>query len=65
VGFAVSLVLIRVVNLQSFGWTIGFSWGVTEVIGAALLAFVAAVAAGWFPARHAAGLPFVEVLTDE
>ncbi len=65
VGFAVSLVLIRVVNLQSFGWTIGFSWGVTDVIGAALLAFAAAVAAGWFPARHAAGLPFVEVLTDE
>ncbi len=65
VGLTVSLVLIRVVNLQSFGWTIGFSWGVPDVIGASLLAFAAAIVAGWLPARHAAGLPFAEILTDE
>ncbi len=64
-GFGVSLILIRVVNVQSFGWTIGFWWGPTDVLAAAGLAFAAAVAAGWLPARHAARSPLVEVLTDE
>ncbi len=65
VGFAVSLVLINVVNLQSFGWTILFSWRVPEVIAAALLAVAAAMAAGWIPARHAANMLYLEALTDE
>lgn len=65
VGFAVSLVLIRVVNLQSFGWTILFSWQSQDVIGAALLALGAAVLAGWMPARHAAHMAYLEALADE
>jgi putative ABC transport system permease protein len=65
VGFAVSLVLIRVVNLQSFGWTILFSWQSPEVIGAALLALGAAALAGWMPARHAAHMAYLEALADE
>ncbi|MBI3607084.1 MAG: ABC transporter permease [Nitrospirae bacterium] len=64
-GFGVALILIRVVNVQSFGWTIRFWWGPTEVLAAAGLAFAAALAAGWLPARHAARSPLVEVLTDE
>lgn len=64
-GFGVSLILIRVVNVQSFGWTIGFWWEPTEVMAAAGLAFAAALAAGWLPARYAARSPLVEVLTDE
>jgi putative ABC transport system permease protein len=64
-GFGVSLILIRVVNVQSFGWTIGFWWEPTEVLAAAGLAFAAALAAGWLPARYAARSPLVEVLTDE
>lgn len=64
-GFGVSLILIRVVNVQSFGWTIGFWWEPAEVLAAAGLAFAAALAAGWLPARYAARSPLVEVLTDE
>ena len=64
-GFGVSLILIRVVNIQSFGWTIGFWWEPTEVLAAAGLTFAAALAAGWLPARYAARSPLVEVLTDE
>jgi putative ABC transport system permease protein len=65
VGFAVSVVLIKVVNVQSFGWTIVFSWQAAEVAAAAALALAAAVAAGWIPARHAAKMAFVEALADE
>jgi putative ABC transport system permease protein len=65
VGFAVSVVLIKVVNVQSFGWTIVFSWRVAEVLAAAALALISAVAAGWIPARHAAKMAYVEALADE
>jgi putative ABC transport system permease protein len=65
VGFGISLVLIKVVNVQSFGWTILFSWRFPEVLAAAVVALAAAVAAGWIPARHAANTPYVEALADE
>ncbi|HET8761326.1 MAG TPA: FtsX-like permease family protein [Nitrospiria bacterium] len=65
VGFGISVVLITVVNVQSFGWTILFSWRFPEVLAAALVALAAAVAAGWIPARHAANTPYVEALADE
>jgi putative ABC transport system permease protein len=65
VGFAVAAVLINVVNVQSFGWTIVFSWRFPEIAVAASIALAAAVAAGWIPARHAAHTPYVEALADE
>ncbi|MFZ5863408.1 MAG: FtsX-like permease family protein [Nitrospirota bacterium] len=65
VGFGVAVVLIDVVNVQSFGWTILFSWRFSEVAVAATIAPAAAVIAGWIPARHAARTPYVEALTDE
>jgi putative ABC transport system permease protein len=65
VGFAVGAVLINVVNVQSFGWTIVFSWRFPEIAVAASIALAAAVAAGWVPARHAANTPYVEALADE
>jgi putative ABC transport system permease protein len=65
VGFAVAAVLINVVNVQSFGWTIVFSWRFSEIAVAASIALAAAVAAGWIPARHAAHTPYVEALADE
>lgn len=64
-GLGVSVILIRVVNVQSFGWTIALWWDPLEIAGAAVLALLAAVAAGWFPARRAARLPIVEVLQHE
>jgi putative ABC transport system permease protein len=65
VGLGVSLVLIKVVNVQSFGWTIVFSWRTPEVIAAALLGLASAMLAGWFPARHAASMIYLEALADE
>ncbi len=53
VGMALSLVLIKIINKQSFGWTIQYSlaW---ETIGMALLvAFAAALIGAWAPARWA------------
>jgi putative ABC transport system permease protein len=53
VGMALSVVLIKVINKQSFGWTIQYTlaW---ETIGMALLvAFAAALIGAWAPARWA------------
>jgi len=61
----VSVILIRVINVQSFGWTIHFSWNLVEIAIAAGLAIASAVAASWFPAWQAARSPIAEVLTDE
>jgi putative ABC transport system permease protein len=65
VGLGVSLVLIKVVNVQSFGWTIVFSWQTAEVVAAALLALASAMLAGWLPARYAARMIYLEALADE
>jgi putative ABC transport system permease protein len=64
-GFALSLVLVFVVNKQSFGWTIQFHppFG---LLGAALgLVWVVTVAAGLYPARVAAGIAPVEAMQAE
>ncbi len=53
VGIALSVVLVKVINTQSFGWTIQYAlaW---ETFGVALLvAFAAALMGAWAPARWA------------
>lgn len=65
VGLGVSIILIKVVNVQSFGWTILFSWPIADIAVAAVIALAAAVTAGWIPARHAANTGYVEALADE
>jgi putative ABC transport system permease protein len=45
------LVLIYVINEQSFGWTIQFHWPVGLLLGALGLIYVSSVAAGVYPAR--------------
>ena len=52
-GFALSLILIFVINKQSFGWTIQFHWPVAVLLGALSLVYVATVLAGLYPARVA------------
>jgi putative ABC transport system permease protein len=64
-GFALSLLLVFVVNKQSFGWTIQFHppWG---LLAAALFAvWCVTVLAGLYPARIAARLEPVEVVHEE
>ncbi len=63
-GFALSLLLVFVVNKQSFGWTIQFHppW---LLLGAALLLiWCVTVLAGLYPARVAARLNPIDVLTE-
>jgi putative ABC transport system permease protein len=61
-GFALSLLLIYVVNKQSFGWTIQFHPPVGLLAGALSLIWLATVAAGLYPARVAARLNPIEVV---
>jgi putative ABC transport system permease protein len=64
-GFALSLILIYVINKQSFGWTIRFHWPVAVLLGALTLVYVATVLAGLYPARVAVRLNPVEVVHEE
>ena len=52
-GIVLSLLLIFVINKQSFGWTIQFHWPVAVLLGALTLVYVATVLAGFYPARVA------------
>lgn len=65
VGAILSLILVFVINKQSFGWTIQFHWPVAVLLGALTLVFIATVAAGLYPARVAKSLNPIEVLHEE
>ena len=64
-GGLVSLLLIKVINKQSFGWTIQMIVPVGALVQAIGLAAVATLVAGYFPARWAARQPVVEGLREE
>lgn len=64
-GFVLSLVLIYVINKQSFGWTIQFHPPLALLAGASTLVLAATVIAGIFPARAAARLNPIEVIHEE
>jgi putative ABC transport system permease protein len=64
-GFALSLILIYVVNKQSFGWTIRFHWPVQILLGALTLVYGATVLAGLYPAQVAVRLNPLEVVHEE
>ena len=61
-GMVLSLLLIYVVNKQSFGWTIQFHPPVSLLAGALSLIWLATVAAGLYPARVASRLNPIEVV---
>jgi putative ABC transport system permease protein len=52
-GLAVAVVLVRVINLKSFGWTMDLSVSLPPLVVAVLLSVLAALLAGWYPARLA------------
>jgi len=64
-GFALSLVLIFVINKQSFGWTIRFHWPVEILLAAIAIVYVATVLAGLYPAQVAVQLNPIEVVHEE
>jgi len=65
VGGLLSLILIYVINVQSFGWTIQFHWPVAMLLGALGLVYVSSVLAGLYPARVAAQLNPIEAVHEE
>ncbi len=64
-GFLLSLLLIYVINKQSFGWTIQFSIPLWSLIESWLLVMITSLGAGLIPARRAAKMDAVEPLRME
>lgn len=64
-GFALSLVLIFVINKQSFGWTIRFHWPMGILLAAITIVYAATVLAGLYPAQIAVQLNPIEVVHEE
>lgn len=64
-GVALSLVLVFVINKQSFGWTIQFHWPVGVLLPSMAIVYVATVLAGLYPARLAVRTNPIEVIHEE
>lgn len=64
-GGLLSLLLIKVINKQSFGWTIQLNVPIDALLQAVVLAAAATLIAGYFPARWAARQPVIEGLREE
>ncbi|MDQ6701454.1 MAG: ABC transporter permease, partial [Acidobacteriota bacterium] len=64
-GFALSLLLIYVINKQSFGWTIQFHPPIILLAGALSLVWCVTIVAGLYPARVASRLNPIEVIHEE
>jgi len=64
-GYLLSLILVFVINKQSFGWTIRFHWPVAVLLGALTVVYAATVLAALYPARVAVQLNPLEVIHEE
>ena len=64
-GFALSVLLVFIVNKQSFGWTIQFHPPVDLLASAILLVWCVTMLAGLYPARVAARLNPIDVIHEE
>jgi putative ABC transport system permease protein len=63
-GALLSLLLIFVINKQSFGWTFQFHWPVTILLAALTVVYLATVLAGLYPARTALRMNPIEVVHE-
>jgi putative ABC transport system permease protein len=64
-GFLMSLVLIYVINVQSFGWTIQFHFPLWFLIQSTLLMLAVTAVAALYPAARAAGVEAHRVAREE
>jgi putative ABC transport system permease protein len=64
-GFALSLILIYVINKQSFGWTIRFHLPMAVLLGAISVVYAATVLGGLYPAQVAVRLDPLEAVHEE
>jgi putative ABC transport system permease protein len=64
-GYFLSLILVFVINRQSFGWTIRFHWPIAVLLGALTVVYSTTVVSGLYPARVAVRLNPLEVIHEE
>jgi len=64
-GILLSLILIFVINKQSFGWTIRFHWPIAVLLGGISAIWIATLLAGCYPARIAVRLNPLEVIHED
>jgi putative ABC transport system permease protein len=64
-GILLSLILIFVINKQSFGWTIQFHWPVALLLTALTGVYAATILAGLYPAQTAVRMNPIEVIHEE
>jgi putative ABC transport system permease protein len=64
-GYFLSLILVFVINKQSFGWTIRFHWPVAVLLGALTVVYAATVLSGLYPAQVAVRLNPLEVVHED
>lgn len=64
-GVILSLLLIFVINVQSFGWTIQVYPPIGFIAQSTALVLLASIIAALFPAARAAGLHAVQYMTEE
>jgi len=64
-GIFLSLILIFVINKQSFGWTIRFHWPIAVLLGAISLVWIATILAAYYPAKIAVRLNPLEVIHED
>ncbi len=65
VGLALSLILIYVINVQSFGWTIQFHLPVVFLAQSSVLVLVATALSGIYPAHRASQLDVSAEVAEE
>lgn len=65
VGYVLAIILIYIINLRSFGWTLEMRLEPREFIQAFLVALVAALAAGLYPAWRMGRIPPAEAVRAE
>jgi putative ABC transport system permease protein len=65
VGLLLSLVLIYIINVQSFGWTIQFHLPLWFLIQSSTLILVATALSGIYPARRASQIHPTEQIVEE
>jgi putative ABC transport system permease protein len=64
-GLILSLLLIHVINKQSFGWTIQFHWPVAVLLGALSVVYISTILSALYPARIAIRLVPIQVIHEE
>ncbi|HEY3453653.1 MAG TPA: FtsX-like permease family protein [Bryobacteraceae bacterium] len=64
-GILLSLILIFVINKQSFGWTIQFHWPIGLLLMALTGVYAATILAGLYPAQTAVRMNPIEVIHEE